>query len=1428
MGLGPFVTYVPPGVYTRTLTEANVSSLVAGIRIPVFIGVGQEELEQLDLEMVRGSSSTLDQQIVREDVSMSFVVDDTNPNNPILGPTDGTKTKVRIRNFPIVDGQGFGKVTNDARSVTITVNGEPVAVGAVQGAPGYVILQVPPQIGDDVRVTYFFHRGDTSFTDDVSAQVTTDAAALTSPGYEPFSIVTGNSDTFILKVDGYERTMTFAPANYTAVSLKSVIDALQIVGLTVSVFTDNMGLEHLQFNSAVSLEVGSGNANGPLGFSTGAKTSRNNSFKVFQVPVVDGTGGGITTTDPSKVVVKVSGLQVIPTAIDGRNGVVTLPYAPQAGSTVTVQYWTNTWQDTFDYLPNTLVTNVIRSGISPARADYIESVDFVISNPTPDTSIVHWGTSYVVASTRRTSGADPFDSSQIVPTLVDDKLYLAECARVTNTAVVPAVLSSNEFVLPEVPTLGNGRDTPIGTSLYSSVANSRQGTITSRPDLVVVRVGRSLNDALNRPAAVVTAVDPVTRIVKLKDPVPSDYKAYSTFWYNRITDSTYILTCKVPGPVGAGQYEVYDTLSNSNLYHVRFGAKGSGLSGIVVQWPRGSEKIPDAFHHGGTPVSETATVLFSQAAADNAAYTIKGAAPYSFYAPTSATWGSIVNGTTVSVNLAAAGQGWLVGRRTAVIQSGIDAGKITIGASSNTLALTIDGVNVDVTITAGNRTPVQIVADINAAIDLVAPFDATEPNTLAGFTKIGPTAGDVIFWVKSYTVPATLPNGFDHVSRVSIRQGTAEVSLGFSTFQSASGSPTAINKPATLLGSKTGAFNITAGLNDTFRVRVDGFDYEASLPTGAAVAASAVVTAINAVPGLTSVASVNSTGPNANKIRITSQINSDTSAVTILNGNANSVLGFTLGDFGSQVRVGAQEVVNLLNATVNFASRAIAYVSKIGSSEYVTIESNTVGATASSVGFASTSNSAFNRTTGTNVLPGTDGDSGEDAHDQFAVSSNNPLGSSGVGRPGQTYTDARTGLRFTVLPATGGSYGTGSNNYFTFEVSPTFVVNPAAPTYAIPGLETTVSNTVNVSLDDTATVQTFNPSGVEPANGDFYYISYRYMKQDFSTRIFQQFKTIEANFGRVSAENRVSLAAYLAILNGAVLVGIKQVLKVPNTNQANDQAFVTAIKELEIPLPGNIKPDVMVPLSTSTAVYAYLTQHCEVMSNIRNQSERMGVLGFASGTRPTSAQAIAKGLNSNRIIAVYPDSAVITLTNELGESFETLVDGSFLAAAVAGAAVSPAVDVATPYTRRRIQGFTRLPRIMDPVEANQTAVAGITVLEDLDPIIRIRQGLTTNMSSVLTRLPTVTQIADHVQQQCRATLDSFVGTKFLGSRVNDVQVAMTNMFKAMIQAEIVAAFTGVAAAVDTDDPTVLRAEAYYMPIFPLLYICVTFNLRARL
>src|SRR5277367_1555208 len=112
MSLGPFITYVPPGVYTRTLTEANVANIVAGLRIPFVIGVGQETLEQDDLELVRGSSATLDEQIVNEDVTLQWVVNSINPNNLVLGAQNGTYSQFVVRNFPIVDGTGIGRVTN--------------------------------------------------------------------------------------------------------------------------------------------------------------------------------------------------------------------------------------------------------------------------------------------------------------------------------------------------------------------------------------------------------------------------------------------------------------------------------------------------------------------------------------------------------------------------------------------------------------------------------------------------------------------------------------------------------------------------------------------------------------------------------------------------------------------------------------------------------------------------------------------------------------------------------------------------------------------------------------------------------------------------------------------------------------------------------------------------------------------------------------------------------------------------------------------------------------------------------------------------------------------------------------------------------------------------------------------------------------------
>ena len=65
----PGSIYAPPGTYTRTSFESPIQGLAASVRIPLYIGTGSEILNQSALELVRGSSSSVDQRVVQEDLT---------------------------------------------------------------------------------------------------------------------------------------------------------------------------------------------------------------------------------------------------------------------------------------------------------------------------------------------------------------------------------------------------------------------------------------------------------------------------------------------------------------------------------------------------------------------------------------------------------------------------------------------------------------------------------------------------------------------------------------------------------------------------------------------------------------------------------------------------------------------------------------------------------------------------------------------------------------------------------------------------------------------------------------------------------------------------------------------------------------------------------------------------------------------------------------------------------------------------------------------------------------------------------------------------------------------------------------------------------------------------------------------------------------
>jgi hypothetical protein len=142
--------------------------------------------------------------------------------------------------------------------------------------------------------------------------------------------------------------------------------------------------------------------------------------------------------------------------------------------------------------------------------------------------------------------------------------------------------------------------------------------------------------------------------------------------------------------------------------------------------------------------------------------------------------------------------------------------------------------------------------------------------------------------------------------------------------------------------------------------------------------------------------------------------------------------------------------------------------------------------------------------------------------------------------------------------------------------------------------------------------------------------------------------------------------------------------------------------------------------------------------------------------------------------------------------------------------------------------MSQLGRTLDAVKQNQAAVAGLTVLEDKPPFLRVRHGVTTDMTNILTKTPTIILIADDVQQQSRALLEKFVGVKFLPGVLGQIEGQLGMLFKSMVASQIITAYTGVKAKGSPDDPTVAEIEAFYQPVFPLLYLVLTFHLRSSL
>ena len=377
---GPFAGYAPPGVYTKTLLDLGIAELLGEIRVPTFIGTAQEVKRVSNYDLVRGSSASRDNHKTGEDLSYQ---------------ANGTNKTFTVSSFPIVTGTGSGVISTNPNDIEVFVNGNRVVVNQLIGSTGQFTLQLAPAYGDSVIINYYYKRTDTKvFDENISVQAD-GSNKIFYTAYAP--IVDGtNSGTptttvtdVVVKVNGSAVVVNQinGSAGYVVLDVAPLLtDTIKItyyynmyantaddlpylnpvtfeaVGMAPNTNDFIEGLDYVIVNNQINWGTTFIGTSGI--HTTGAAlfddtqitvqlvderilkedissqfTGIENFFTVNFAPIVDGTGKGTVSENPSDIIVYVNSVQVPVTHLDGLTGKVYIKVFPILGDTVEVSYY---------------------------------------------------------------------------------------------------------------------------------------------------------------------------------------------------------------------------------------------------------------------------------------------------------------------------------------------------------------------------------------------------------------------------------------------------------------------------------------------------------------------------------------------------------------------------------------------------------------------------------------------------------------------------------------------------------------------------------------------------------------------------------------------------------------------------------------------------------------------------------------------------------------------------------------------------------------------------------------------------------------------------------------------------------------------------------------------------------------------------------
>lgn len=280
---------------------------------------------------------------------------------------------------------------------------------------------------------------------------------------------------------------------------------------------------------------------------------------------------------------------------------------------------------------------------------------------------------------------------------------------------------------------------------------------------------------------------------------------------------------------------------------------------------------------------------------------------------------------------------------------------------------------------------------------------------------------------------------------------------------------------------------------------------------------------------------------------------------------------------------------------------------------------------------------------------------------------------------------------------------------------------------------------------------------------------------------------------------------------------------------------------------------IIVPLPTQniSGIFRAAVSHCETMSTIANQKERVALVGAQRGltvaallgqtevaiedigvlegiqgddvsevlsgnTEDLANYKLSSNFNSNRAVYFYPDQVIRNVSGT-----NTFVNGFYMAAAAAGY-LAGTQNVAVPLTFKELTGFSiGRDRVFRKNILDQLGGEGATVVQPITGGGRVLAGRTTSQSGfVEDEEISIIFIRDRVKKVLRDSMLSFVGTVEDANTQGIMTARVKGIMSALVSQGLITDFKNIRVEKDKVDPRQWNVYLRFTPSYPINYVFI--------